>query len=89
MNSFLLNKIVWMQLAQCLKAPLEKVGGMMAMADVYCLFNRARGSELVSPDDLLQAVNCFPQVHAPLRLKQFSTGVLVVQSDSHSTKQVC
>ena len=24
------------------------------MPDVYCLFNRARGTELVSPDDLLQ-----------------------------------
>ena len=77
-----------MQLAQCLKAPIEKVGGMMAMADVYCLFNRARGSELVSPDDLLQAVNCFPQVGAPLQLKEFTTGVLVVQSNSHSTQQV-
>ena len=60
----------------------------MAMADVYCLFNRARGTELVSPDDLLQAVNCFRQVGAPLQLKEFSTGVLVVQSNSHSTQQV-
>jgi len=27
---------------------------MMALPDVYCLFNRARGTELISPDDLLQ-----------------------------------
>jgi len=29
----------------------------MALPDVYCLFNRARGTELISPDDLLQVVN--------------------------------
>ena len=61
----------------------------MAMADVYCLFNRARGTELVSPDDLLQACTCFPQAGVPLAIKQFSTGALVVQSRSHSTEQVC
>ena len=60
----------------------------MAMADVYCLFNRARGTELVSPDDLLQACTCFPQAGVPLSIKQFSTGALVVQSRSHSTEQV-
>lgn len=27
---------------------------MMTLPDVFCLFNRARGTELVSPDDLLQ-----------------------------------
>ena len=60
----------------------------MAMADVYCLFNRARGTELVSPDDLLQACCCFPQAGVPLRIKEFSTGALAVQSQSHSTEQV-
>ena len=60
----------------------------MAMADVYCLFNRARGSELVSPDDLLQACTCFSQAGVPLSIKEFSTGALVVQSRSHSTEQV-
>lgn len=77
------------QLGQFLAPQVDKVGGMMAMADVYCLFNRARGSELVSPDDLLQACTCFPQAGVPLRLKQFTTGALVVQSQSHSTEQVC
>jgi hypothetical protein len=34
----------------------------MPLTDVYCLFNRARGSELVSPDDLLAAVALFGKV---------------------------
>ena len=78
-----------MQLGDFLGPKVDKVGGMMAMADVYCLFNRARGTELVSPDDLLQACTCFPQAGVPLTIKQFSTGALVVQSRSHSTEQVC
>lgn len=77
------------QLGQFLGPQVDKVGGMMAMADVYCLFNRARGTELVSPDDLLQACSCFPQAGVPLRIKEFSTGALAVQSQSHSTEQVC
>lgn len=43
-----------MQLADFLTARVERAGGMMALPDVYCLFNRARGTELISPDDLLQ-----------------------------------
>ena len=42
------------QLADFLTARVERAGGMMALPDVYCLFNRARGTELISPDDLLQ-----------------------------------
>lgn len=45
---------VLLQLADFLRAPLESAGGMMTLPDVFCLFNRARGTELVSPDDLLQ-----------------------------------
>ena len=33
----------------------------MPLPDVYCLFNRARGTELVSPDDLLAAAQATPQ----------------------------
>jgi ESCRT-II complex subunit VPS36 len=50
------------QLADFLAAPLAKAGGVMMLPDVYCLFNRARGTELVSPDDLIQACDAFPQV---------------------------
>ena len=43
------------QLADFLAQRVDGAGGCMALPDVYCLFNRARGTELVSPDDLLQA----------------------------------
>ena len=34
---------------------VERQGGVLTLPDVYCLFNRARGSELVSPADVLKA----------------------------------
>lgn len=53
------------QLADFLKAPVERASGMMPLPDVYCLYNRARGTELISPDDLLTAIKLFPRVSLP------------------------
>ena len=77
-----------MQLADFLVPQLRRAGGIVTLADVFCLFNRARGTELISPDDLLQAVNLFPAAGAPMHLRAFPTGVLVVQSDSHDDNEV-
>ncbi|KAK9816797.1 hypothetical protein WJX72_005199 [[Myrmecia] bisecta] len=77
------------QVADFLQRRLDRVGGMMPLPDVYCLFNRARGAELVSPDDLLAALQLLPHIGAPLRLHRFASGVLVVQSNSHNEDEVC
>ncbi len=59
------------QLADWLLAgPLTKAGGLMPLTDVYCLFNRARGTELVSPDDLLAAAKMFQQARGGLVLRE-------------------
>ena len=76
-----------LQLSIFLTTPLDKAGGLLALTDVYCIFNRARGTELVSPDDLLAAGQLFPQLGASMQLKRFTSGVLVVQSNSHNTEQ--
>lgn len=80
------------ELAKELGSFLEKVikdeGGMMALSDVYCRFNRARGMELVSPDDLINAANMFVSVNIPLRLRRFESGVLVIQALTHSDEEV-
>jgi ESCRT-II complex subunit VPS36 len=34
---------------------LQNFGGVLALIDLYCLYNRARGTDLISPDDLLIA----------------------------------
>lgn len=61
----------------------------MPLPDCYCLFNRARGTELISPDDLLAAAKLLPQSSGErLAFRQFASGVLVVQSATHSDEQV-
>jgi ESCRT-II complex subunit VPS36 len=34
---------------------LDKFGGVLALVDLYCMYNRARGTALISPEDLLIA----------------------------------
>lgn len=76
------------QLADFLGPRLPQAGGIITLSDVYCLFNRARGTELISPDDLLQAVSLFPGIAAGMHLRTFASGVLVVQSDAHNDDEV-
>jgi ESCRT-II complex subunit VPS36 len=54
---------------------------MITLTDAYCRVNRARGLELLSPEDLLNACNNFPsESNIPLRLHTFeTTGVSVIQ----------
>uniref|UniRef100_A0A8C2XP60 Vacuolar protein-sorting-associated protein 36 n=1 Tax=Cyclopterus lumpus TaxID=8103 RepID=A0A8C2XP60_CYCLU len=76
------------QLDDMLQAPLEERGGMMALTEVYCLVNRARGMELLSPEDLVNACKMFESLKLPLRLRVFDSGVMVVQLQSHSEEEM-
>lgn len=76
------------QLADFIKMPLERAGGMINLIDVYCLFNRARGTELISPDDLLQACSLWEKFDVPVMLRKFDSGVVVIQSKTHSDEEV-
>ncbi|CAJ1977992.1 unnamed protein product [Sphenostylis stenocarpa] len=76
------------QLADFVKVPLEKSGGMINLIDIYCLFNRARGTELISPDDLLQACSLWEKFDVPVVLRKFDSGVMVIQTKSHSDEEV-
>ncbi|KAM3218838.1 vacuolar protein sorting-associated protein 36-like isoform X1 [Capsicum annuum] len=81
------------QLADFAKIPLERAGGMINLIDIYCLFNRARGTELMSPDDLLRACSLWEKcdVYAspfPLHINtyQLCFGSLTVVSWSSRAK---
>lgn len=76
------------QLADFAKIPVERAGGMMNLIDIYFLFNRARGTELISPDDLLRACSLWEKFDVPVMLRTFDSGVMVIQSKSHSDVEV-
>lgn len=64
-----------------LLVPLLEAGGMMPLAEAYCRVNRARGLELLSPDDVMNACRLF---RGAVRLRTFAaTGTMVLQLDTH------
>ncbi|MED6212543.1 Vacuolar protein-sorting-associated protein 36 [Stylosanthes scabra] len=75
-------------LADFVKVPLERAGGIVNLIDIYCLFNRARGTELISPDDLLKACLLWEKFDVPMVLRKFDSGVKVIQNKSHSDEEV-
>lgn len=60
---------------------LTKAGGMMTLTDVYCLFNRARGTNMVSPEDLLKALDLMKELNLGISKRSFKSGVVVIQDD--------
>lgn len=73
------------QICEMLLDPITDTGGMMSLADVYCRVNRARGLELLSPEDLLFACQA---LDGPIKLRTFPSGAMVLQLESHSDETV-
>ncbi|EDW19710.1 vacuolar protein-sorting-associated protein 36 [Drosophila mojavensis] len=73
------------QICEMLLDPIEEHGGMMSLADVYCRVNRARGLELLSPEDLLHACE---RLSGPIKLRRFPSGAMVLQLESHDDELI-
>lgn len=69
------------QVADFLLPKLPKMGGIISLTDVFCLFNRARGSNFVSPDDLVEACDLLSSLRLGLSKRTFPSGVVVIQVD--------
>lgn len=52
-------------------------GGCIDLTTAYCRINRARGVQLIAPNDLLEAARLMPTLKLPLRLKTFPSGLKV------------
>ncbi|XP_070265227.1 vacuolar protein-sorting-associated protein 36 isoform X3 [Myotis yumanensis] len=66
----------------------EERGGIMSLTEVYCLVNRARGMELLSPEDLVNACKMLEALKLPLRLRVFDSGVMVIELLSHKEEEM-
>lgn len=59
---------------------LKKEGGIMSLVDLWAIFSRANGGvDLVSPIDFERAARLWEKLNLPVRLRQFKSGLLVVQ----------
>lgn len=71
------------QLAEVLRQPLEEAGGILSLTEVYCRVNRARGVELISPEDLLNACLMLEKLNLAIKLHKFDSGVAVLRMESY------
>jgi ESCRT-II complex subunit VPS36 len=67
---------------------LRKAGGIISLVDLWAKFNRARGGvELVSPMDFEKAARLWEKLKLPVRLREFKSGVLVVQGSDRTDEK--
>jgi ESCRT-II complex subunit VPS36 len=67
------------QLSDFIQPFIVKSGGMLMLIDAFCMFNRARGTELISPEDLLNACKELDKLNLPVRMQRFASGVCVLK----------
>jgi ESCRT-II complex subunit VPS36 len=67
---------------------LHRMGGMISLTDLYCILNRARGTELVSPDDVYKAARLMARLRVGMHLVKFASGVNMIQSDDLKEEKI-
>lgn len=58
-----------------LDSVIEKFGGVIGLVDLYCMYNRARGTDLVSPEDLTLACSKLNATSSKFMVKNYASGV--------------
>ena len=58
---------------------LPKKGGVMSLIDVYLYYNRMRGSDLVTTNDLLNAAKELRAINSSLELRELPDGLKIIQ----------
>jgi ESCRT-II complex subunit VPS36 len=66
----------------------EAAGGLISLYDVYCLYNRSRPSDMISPTDLLNACKLMQKLSMPLVLHEFKSGIKTLQISVRSDAQI-
>jgi len=66
------------------RAILTREGGVITLVDLWAMYNRARGIDLISPTDMERAAGLFEKLKLPVRLRRFKSGLLVVQEAGHT-----
>jgi ESCRT-II complex subunit VPS36 len=68
---------------------VQKSNGIITVTDAFCLFNRARGTELVSPQDMLRASESWESLGVDLHLRKFESGVMVIHTVERTDEEAC
>jgi len=80
------HKKLAQEICTALEPAVKEAGGVMLLSEVYCRINRARGMQLLSPEDLANACSLMERNNLPLILQKFHSGVQVLQLASLNTQ---
>lgn len=69
-----------MEIEKFLGAIIDKFGGVIGLIDLYCMYNRARGTDLISPEDLNIACRRLNISSKRFFVKEYTSGVTTIQS---------
>lgn len=61
---------------------MGKFGGVIGLVDLYCMYNRARGTDLISPEDLNIACSNINRNSAQFTMRVYASGVKTIQLKS-------
>ena len=76
------------EICDFLKGHLENNGGLLPILDAYCLYNRARGGNLISPEEMNQACELFESLHLPVKIRVLASGTKALQLGGHAMEQL-
>jgi len=68
------------EIEKFLESVVDKFGGVVGLVDLYCMYNRARGTDLISPEDLNLACGRLNNISQKFMLKVYRSGVKTIQS---------
>lgn len=63
------------EIESALRQPVSEAGGMMTLTDAYVRINRARGLELISAEDLLEACQSLDSFDSSLKYISYFTSL--------------
>ncbi|UXI18134.1 hypothetical protein NH340_JMT04077 [Sarcoptes scabiei] len=69
------------QVVELIKPLAITKGGQIALPEVYCALNRARGFYLISPDDLLNSCLTLDKQNLGMKMIKYPSGLITLQCD--------
>ena len=66
------------EIEKFLETIINKFGGVIGLVDLYCMYNRARGTDLISPEDLQIACEKVHSTSTKFMIKNYKSGVKTI-----------
>jgi ESCRT-II complex subunit VPS36 len=66
---------------------VEEGGGSITLVDAYCQYNRARPTDMISPEDLLKACENLKELSLPIEFHRYESGVQMISLINMKVKE--